>query len=288
MAKCDHPFWVFNGVHAPDHNVDRVPVPCGKCPSCKKRRVDQWTFRLLQEQKVQDFCHFVTFTYDTRSVPISSNGFMTLDRGEFPRFMKRLRKLLPNVSIKYYYCGEYGTQRRRPHYHAIIFGVEDPELYHKAWSLGSNSLGDVVIGTVTGDSIAYVMKYIDKGSFRPMHGRDDRVPEFSMMSKGLGLSYVTPAVKDYHQADLSRIFCVKPGGYRVSMPRYYRERIFSRAQRRVQLSIIQAAVSVAELTDRHNFDVLYPDGSITYAEYKERQKLGRISNFNSQIKSRDV
>jgi len=175
--KCDSPFYVL-----PKAALEKVPVPCGRCPPCKRRRVDSWVFRLLQEELTHETAHFVTLTYDTRSVPISPNGFMTLDRGEFPRFMKRLRKLTTN-KLKYYMCGEYGTQRSRPHYHAIIFGVPKDSLYFDAWSLGGNSLGNVVVGTVTGDSIAYTMKYIDKSTWKQKHGRDDRVPEFSLMSK---------------------------------------------------------------------------------------------------------
>jgi len=282
---CDHPIWVFGGIDSPGQ--ERVPVPCGRCANCKRRRVNQWVFRLLQEQKVHDYCHFLTLTYDTGVVPISPNGFMTLDKGEYPRFMKRLRKLLPGVTLKYYYCGEYGTIRGRPHYHAIVFGCPDPELYHKAWSLDGSSFGDIVVGTVTEESISYVMKYIDKSSFRPKHGRDDRVPEFSGMSKGLGESYVTPAIKQYHKDDISRLYCTKPGGYRVSMPRYYRERIFSKRERLAQVPIIQDAVAKTIEAELLEFNRVYHDADLTFPEYLERQKLGRASNFNSKISDRD-
>lgn len=311
---CDHPIWVFGGIDSPGQ--DRVPVPCGRCPPCKKRRVDQWTFRLLQEDKQHEFAHFVTLTFDTRFVPISPNGWMTLRRGyeqvplkkpskdgslvksvslcDFTRFMKRLRKLLPGVKLKYYYCGEYGSQKHRPHYHAIIFGVPDTEFYHKAWMLNGESLGAVHIGTVTGDSIAYCMKYIDKpggGSlfpgWIPFYGRDDRVKPFSCMSKGLGLGYVTPEMIAYHKADLSRLYCTKPGGFRVSMPRYYRDRIFSKSEQKAQLPIIQEAISLNDRADYLEFQRLYSDTGLSFEEYRERQKLGRISNFNSKLKDRE-
>jgi len=307
---CDHPIWVFSGVHAADHNQERVPVPCGRCPPCKKRRVDQWTFRLLQEEKQHETAHFITLTYDTRTVPISKNGFMTLRRGyktverkkpgkdgsltkqvslcDFTNFVKRLRKLCPGSTLKYYYCGEYGTHKKRPHYHAIMYGVPDSELFAKAWMVDGNSLGAVHVGTVTGDSIAYTMKYIDKSNWKPLHARDDRTPEFSCMSKGLGASYLTPAMTEYHKSDITRLFCTKPGGYRVSMPRYYKDRLYSKTVQKQQLPLIQKAVDISTAKDRLLFERNFGHTSLTYEEYKERQKLGRQSNFISKQKDREI
>jgi len=308
---CDHPIWVFSGVHAADHNQERVPVPCGRCPPCKKRRVDQWTFRLLQEEKQHQTAHFITLTFDTRFVPISKNGFMTLRRGyktvprkkpakdgslykavslcDFTNFLKRLRKLMPkDTKIKYYYCGEYGTHKKRPHYHAIIFGVPDPELYAKAWAVDGSSLGAVHIGTVTGDSIAYTMKYIDKSNWKPLHARDDRTPEFSSMSKGLGLSYLTPAMVKYHKQDLTRLYCTKKQGYRVALPRYYKDRIYTKAEQKLQHPLIESAVQKSLDQERFKFESLYGNTSLSFEEYKERQKLGSNSLHIKKQKSREI
>lgn len=154
---CDSPFFV-----TPKGRFSAVPVPCGRCPPCKQRRVNSWVFRLMQEEKRSSSAYFVTLTYDTRFVPISDNGFMTLRKKDYQDFMKRLRKLSPHVSIKYYAAGEYGSKFNRPHYHAIMFNVPDIELFAKAWSLDGIQLGAVHVGSVTGDSIAYTMKYIAK------------------------------------------------------------------------------------------------------------------------------
>lgn len=151
MSNCDSPYWVM-----PKMGIEKVPVPCGRCPICKHRRVNTWVFRLSQELKRSVSGHFVTFTYDTRHVPISDNGFMTLRKKHFQDFMKRLRKLEPN-HLKYYAVGEYGTHNNRPHYHAIIFNVLDTGSYASAWEFGQ-----IHIGHVSSDSIAYTMKYIDK------------------------------------------------------------------------------------------------------------------------------
>lgn len=209
-------------------------VPCGKCAECKRMRVDHWVFRLRQEQKVSHCTHFLTLTYANENVPMSKNGFMTLDRKEFPDFMKRLRyyqsEAIPDTPpIKYYAVGEYGDQFQRPHYHAIIFNAHEPSIA-KAWKLGIYEADP----DVNSRNIAYCMKYLDK-PFKFKHARDDRVRPFSLMSKGLGKSYLDdPQNMKFHQADITRNYVLVPfaGKWKkVSLPRYYREKIYTPKER---------------------------------------------------------
>lgn len=272
-----------------------MPLPCGRCPPCKKRRVDGWVFRLLQEDKVSTSAHFITLTYDPQHVPISPNGFMTLDKTEFPRYMKRLRKLTVN-KLKYYACGEYGTNNKRPHYHAIVFNVPDAEMFFEAWKLDGAHFGQITVGDCTGNSVAYCMKYIDKAynekglfpGWRPFKGRDDRVPEFALMSKGMGKNYITPAIVKYHNADLSRNYLTVDGGFKIAMPRYYRDRIFDEDARAAMTSLAEMAAGRAESENYARFLKLYERGSLTYAEFKDGQRTAVVQRFVSQLKNRDL
>lgn len=274
---CDTPYYVL-----PKAKTEKVPVPCGRCPNCKLRRVNDWVFRLMQHSKVSDNSHFVTLTYDTRHVPITENGFMTLDKDAVPLFMKRLRKY-ETAQLKYYAVGEYGTNNKRPHYHMILFGVSDIENIHKAWNYGS-----VWVGTVTGDSIAYTMKYIDKSRWRPDHWRDDRIPEFPLMSKGLGENYLTHEVVKYHKSDVSRMYATKEGGHKIALPRYYRNKIYSDLEKKQQLVIAQSISDRNEQKMKEEFRQLnYPPG-YTYEDYKESMRYGRYKSFYSNQKNRDI
>jgi len=275
---CDSPYYVL-----PKAGVEKVPVPCGKCPPCKLRRVNSWVFRMLEESKVSTSSHFVTLTYDTRFVPISKNGFMSLDKGEFPRFMKRLRKICPGHSLKYYAVGEYGTNNKRPHYHAVIFNIPDISLINDAWGLGA-----VHIGNVTGDSIAYTMKYIDKNGRIPEHYRDDRVPEFPLMSKGLGKNYLSEAMIDYHKADLSRLYVTKEGGHKIALPRYYRGKIYTDDDLKKQVVIIQEIVDETAKREMLEHKRLYPAGDISFEAWKESKRYGRYKRFYQNQKNRDI
>lgn len=182
--SCRTPFYVT------DENKKQIAVPCGKCPACLKRRVSGWSFRLMTERNNSLSAHFITLTYDTHSVPITRNGFMSLDKKHVQDFFKRLRKASPrSVAIKYYAVGEYGGRSYRPHYHIILFNAKI-DLIQQAWSKDGKFIGSVHYGNdegVTEKSCGYTLKYVTKPKRIPLHANDDRVPEFSLMSKGLGL-----------------------------------------------------------------------------------------------------
>lgn len=218
---------------------------------------------------------------------------MTLKKADLQNFFKRLRKALPpDTVVKYYAVGEYGTKNNRPHYHAIVFGVPDTKYFVDAWTLGGDQVGGVHIGQVSGDSIAYTMKYIDKSSFRAKHGRDDRIPEFPLMSKGLGKNYLTPQIEAYHKADLSRLYATKPGGHRIALPRYYREKIYSDHEKTQQRFIVQSAVDQSLSEKRSKWESLYVnnDGTfdLSFEAWQESARQGRYKNFYTNQKTRDV
>jgi hypothetical protein len=236
---CDTPFRVIKKGECKNgklYNSD-VLVPCGKCPSCKKRRVNEWTFRLEEEDKVSSSSHFITLTYDTECIPITPNGYKTLLRQDFQKFMKRLRKR-QKAKIKYYACGEYGEKSDRPHYHAIIFNVTDPETIAEAWTQGSIHYGDV-----SGASIAYTAKYIDKQKNIPEHDNDDRVKEFSLMSLKLGQSFITPEIKKWYKEDITRNYVTKLDGIKIALPKYYRNQLFTDLEKELQVHHIQRTMN---------------------------------------------
>ena len=220
-TKCITPFYVKD-----KHTGENIPVPCSKCPPCKKRRTSGWSFRLVKEGERSKTALFVTLTYNTNHIPITKNGFMNLHKPDVQKFMKRLRKL-SNEKLKYYVCGEYGTLRMRPHYHLIIFNA-DQEKVERAWALNNKKIGDIYIGEVNEASIGYTLKYMCKKGKIPMHYNDDRQKEFSLMSKGLGANYLTPQMIKWHKKDLEkRMYCNISDNKKIAMPRYYKDKIYN-------------------------------------------------------------
>lgn len=199
-----------------------MPVPCGKCPHCLRRRLASWSHRLEMESLLWDKQLFVTLTYNNDNVPISNNSFLTLDKRDPTLFFKRLRKMAGK--IKYYLVGEYGTNNKRPHYHLILFGTsslhEDDVLY--AWQ----GRGDVYFGKVESGSIRYCVQYYDKGEWTPSHKRDDRVPEYSTMSEGIGKNFLTERMVKHLLADPSKGYIYDKEGRKIPIPAYYKKRLF--------------------------------------------------------------
>lgn len=267
---CDSPFYV--SIH---WQPEKVPVPCGRCPPCQSRRVSQWSFRLRKQEEISSTAKFVTLTYNTEHVPISSKGFMTLDKSDYQKFMKRLRKNTKhNEKITYYACGEYGSHNYRPHYHAIIFNAGEDEIA-QSWQLG-----EIHIGQVTGASIAYTLKYINKGKIIPMHQNDDRLPEFSLMSKKMGSNFLTPSIIDYYKKDLSRAYIILEDGVKISLPRYYKNKIYSEHEQKQQAFICKR---LSEENDRRS-RLEYTSTHGSQDGYEQQIESGAKSRYNRHRK----
>jgi len=128
---------------------------------------------------------FVTLTYDNQHLP--SDG--ELVPKHITNFFKRLRKLLTGRKIRYFACGEYGEKSNRPHYHALLFGLDETEadLIARVWPFGS-----IHVGSVTKESVQYVCGYVLKKNLKKEDGIRT-VPEFSRQSLRPGIGAHFPA-----------------------------------------------------------------------------------------------
>lgn len=221
-----YPYYVERKVF---HNQgDRyVPVPCGKCPNCLKRRTASWSHRLEIESLRWPSMFFVTLTYNTDHVPISNNTFMSLRSRDVSLFLKRLRKNTGS-KIKYYLVGEYGTNNHRPHYHIILFTEEKclASDIVNAWMIDGKEIGNVYFGKVEPGSIRYCVQYYDKGEWKPRHKNDDREPEFSRMSQGIGRNFLTEKMVKHLLDNPQKAFIYNVQGHKIAIPRYYKKRIY--------------------------------------------------------------
>lgn len=213
------------------HNGIRHTVPCGKCNFCLQSKQIDWSLRLRYEQKKTDYAHFLTLTYAPENLPINDvSGLPELRLRDLQLFKKRVRKelaLKTDAQLRYYSVGEYGTLGDRPHYHSIMFNCH-PQVIAKIDKLWD--LGNVKVGTVTPQSIAYVTKYVinrnSDGSMCPvMKLLKTREPPFSVMSRrpGLGSGYVG-VMAAWHHSDLKNYTLTD--GVKTKLPRYWRDKIF--------------------------------------------------------------
>lgn len=212
-------------------NTKAIPLDCGKCPDCVRKRTAQWSFRLRKEAENSHSAHFLTLTYNTEHIPFTETGLLTLKPDDVTLWLKRLRKQhakrnpdYPN--LKYFYCGEYGGKTERPHYHMLLFNakVEDVE---DTWNYGA-----VHYGTVTPASIGYCLKYMIKDG---LITDDEREPEFARMSKGIGAAYLTAENMYWHtekRAILDRMYTVADGK-KIALSRFYKQKIFDKLHMKI-------------------------------------------------------
>lgn len=211
--------------------IHDAPVACGKCMNCRNKRISGWAARLMKEDMHSSMSFFVTFTYDPAHVMFCEKGRPTLWPSHLTNYWKLLRK--KNVKFKYYACGEYGSNRKRPHYHAILFIKETTLSPTQVINLIDSTWvhGETFSGTVTAESIAYTLKYISKKGSVPEYAGDKRHAEFQRSSKGLGLDYLQK-IGHWHLDDLlNRAYIPLQGGGKAPIPRYYKDRIYTLEQR---------------------------------------------------------
>lgn len=214
-----------------------VTVACGQCVGCRLERSRQWAIRCVHEAELYDRNCFVTLTYADEFLPEGGS----LVKSDFQKFMKRLRKRFPGERIRFYHCGEYGEQFKRPHYHAVLFGFDFPDKLPKGMRNGfpvweSTALrelwpyGRSEIGSVTFQSAAYVARYVMKkvtGEKAEAHYASvdgdtgemfSREPEYVTMSRrpGIGKRWF-----DRFKAETYRDDAVLVNGRLVKPPRFY-------------------------------------------------------------------
>lgn len=213
-------------------------VPCGRCLECLKLRINSWYVRLQNEKNNSESAYFITLTYDDDNLPYSHNGNMCLDYRHTQLFWKTIRNSrrgTPNakLKIKYFIVGEYGSQTHRPHYHAIVFNVT-PEEIEQNWKYGN-----VHVAPMNEKTTYYTLKYALKRATKwKKSDVDDRDPEKALMSRGLGLSFLTNDMVKYYQTDVSRPVTML-GNKKLPLPRYYRDRLFTDAQKLARNKMLQ-------------------------------------------------
>lgn len=158
-----------------------IPLGCGQCMHCRLNRRRLWTHRIMLESLKHSSSSFVTLTYNDDNLPDGG----TLVPDDPKKWLKRFRRAIEPLQVRYYLVGEYGDRTERPHYHLALFGAgqEFTDIIEKTWKKGH-----VMVGTLTKDSASYIAGYVTK----KMTKKDDprlngRYPEFARMSLKPGI-----------------------------------------------------------------------------------------------------
>lgn len=191
----------------------------------------------MHEKQMHELSCFITLTYSPENLPEGGN----LQKRDFQLFMKRLRKE-HSSRIRFFHCGEYGENFSRPHYHAILFGIDFADKKRHSVNSQGDTLytsetltklwgkGHCLIGQVTKASCEYVARYVTKKINGPKalehYQRVDLltgevttvVPEYVTMSlkPGIGASFYEQFKGDIFPRD-----SVVVRGKQTQVPAYY-------------------------------------------------------------------
>lgn len=223
---------VFNMTDALAIDEDfRVVLPCGKCDECRMKKAKMWSLRCVHEAKYHKDKVFLTLTYDDEHLPRNC-GVPTLRYKDVQDFLKRLRKYLGDVKIRYFCSSEYGAKKFRPHYHMILYGWSPPDLRHYKRSYSGLPIykskildsiwenGYVFVGTVTEMSANYVARYtLEKNQDKGEKFYEYREKESVRMSRrpGIGFTWINRYWKNVAERGFILFDNIKH-----AIPRFYR------------------------------------------------------------------
>lgn len=219
------------------HSGAYTKIPCRKCFGCRMDYKSEWATRMMHEASCHEDNLFLTLTYDQENLPESAD----LVQRDMQLFWKNLRKKFPHLKIRYVYSAEFGKITKRPHYHAIAFGLALPDLIKEGRNdrgeplYGSEILdkiwkkGHCVVGAVTEQSCGYVAGYM----LKDMDG--DYINEYTILDEETGelVNRTRPYARHSNKPGIGRIWFEKywrdvfpddfivVEGKKRSVPEYY-------------------------------------------------------------------
>ncbi len=235
----------------------KMEVACGQCLGCRVDHRLMWSIRIVHEASLyldQFGNSWATLTYRDPSACNDQeykNGHHIDRQGQLhPQhvsdFIRSLRKANTDHKIRYFYCGEYGDENQRPHYHICLFNHsfndqylwnDDEGLYtytseelQKHWRWGFTTVAEINLRTAA-YTAGYAIKKITGKRAADHYLRCDEygeaywlLPEYIRMSTGrkkpcgLGAKFYEKFNSDIFPSDTSPV----PGyGQSQLVPRYY-------------------------------------------------------------------
>lgn len=268
-----------------------VPIPCGRCKGCIVDRITLWTQRLTYEY-ITNRCSFVTFTYDDYHLPYNDGSvYPTARIKDLSNYFDSLHHLIRyyaskgsynaeycNSNFKYFAVSEYGEKSRvrRPHYHALIFGLDFlrcEKLIKHTWKYGYCDVGAIQKG-----GIRYVLKYLHK-----QYDRESNLNTFfdygcelpSMRcSPGLGKNYFLSQVDN-----INKYGCMKIGSRFVPVPSYWKNKLFNYCDKNVYNVFLHQKQQIKQIND---FAVSH--GFNSYDDYMKYSRIALEHAYETKAK----
>lgn len=208
------------------YDFNKLDLPCGNCFECAQEYSNQWAYRIYCESLTHSDNCFITLTYES--------DYEELNKRDLQLFLKRLRKKISPIKVRYFACGEYGGKRLRPHYHLILFGFipndldyfyttkKNEKIYKSKFISDLWCKGFISVGKVSINSSKYCAKYLQKEALKDKRLRViieffGAEKPFTLMSTkpGIGYNYF---INNLDLLNTDKIYSNK--GF-IKIPRYF-------------------------------------------------------------------
>lgn len=234
------------GLHLDEPPDYYITVPCGKCHSCQKKRLQNFRMRLMYEFTESKSAVFITLSFNDSALDEYKDNY----NRAVCQFMDALRKKF-GYELRHFFVMEYGNDKlyidrhgnqkcgtERPHFHGLIFNMPSIDffLWESVWNRGNGRLRDSSTpyngfyknprGFLFVEAVrepekcaSYICKYLTKE-----YSKDKLTPRV-ITSCGLGVQYLTKDNVHRHLKELDTTLTVN--GFPFSLPTYFRNKIFS-------------------------------------------------------------
>lgn len=295
-----------NGGNPPplkDARLGHVPIGCGYCYECMKKKSNEWRVRLAEEIKKRENGKFITLTFSSEAFQylkgkVKGEGY-ELDNQiatyAVRKFLERWRRKYKK-SVRHWLITELGHKgTENVHLHGIIF-TDDVNEIERIWNNGKIPYGFVwkgkkrnrrLINYVSGKTINYIVKYATKTD------KDHRNYRAKILcSKGIGKGYIEgfdASKNKFNGEDTNETYRLSNGA-KIALPIYYRNKIYTEDEReklwtqkldsgiryiggdKVDADDEEVIIELLNYHQRLNKEMGYGDPSTWYTKEYEQQR----------------
>ena len=221
-----------------DKRVLSVPVGCGKCIECRKKKARDWQVRLSEDLRVNKNAKFVTLTFSEHALDKLDReikGVSGYERDNeicslaVRRFTERWRKKW-GKTIRHWLVTELGgNYTERVHLHGLLWTDSNIAEIREKWQYGRVVLGNGKEHYVSEKTVNYIVKYISK--------IDEKHKEYKgriYTSNGIGREYVNrddSKLNVYRKEGETKETYTTRTGVELGLPVYYRNKIYNEDER---------------------------------------------------------
>jgi len=221
-----------------DTRVATVPIGCGRCIECMKKKANEWKVRLLEDIRHNKNGKFITLTFSNESIrklvkKIQGAEGYTMDNAiatlAVKLFRERWRKHY-GKSIRHWLVTELGHNgTENIHLHGIIWTDESYDTIKKHWQYGHiYPTKDSQKTWVNDMTVNYIVKYVSK-----IDRNHKNYKPITLTSPGIGKEYIVSynSRTNIFNEELTNDTYRTKTGAKIALPIYYRNKLYSEEER---------------------------------------------------------